>query len=118
MAGQEDREHTFQNLHIECASGGGEKSRPCFMISEWPAEQPKPAGEESKIMSVIDDGHVMLTAPQVREMTGVPVSTLHDWAVKRERGINAPGPHHLRLSDRHRRWLLGDVQQWLVSTRV
>ena len=30
------------------------------------------AGEESKIMSVIDDGRMMLTALQVREMTGVP----------------------------------------------
>jgi len=69
-------------------------------------------------MSVIDDGRVMLTALQVREMTGVPVSTLHDWAAKRERGMDAPGPHHLRLSDRHRRWLLGDVQLWLDSTRI
>jgi len=43
---------------------------------------------------------------------------LHDWAAKRERGINAPGPHHLRLSDRHRRWVLKDVQDWLDSTRV
>ncbi|MGC2377637.1 MAG: DNA-binding protein [Mycobacterium sp.] len=51
-------------------------------------------------------------------MTGVPVSTLHDWAAKRERGIAAPGPHHLRLSDRHRRWLLDDVNEWLESTRV
>ncbi|WP_235435888.1 AlpA family transcriptional regulator [Mycobacterium sp. EPa45] len=69
-------------------------------------------------MSVIDDGREMLTAQQVREITGVPVSTLHDWAAKRERGINAPGPHHLRLSDRHRRWALKDVQDWLDSTRV
>jgi len=29
----------------------------------------------------------MLAATQVREITGVPVSTLHDWAAKRERGI-------------------------------
>jgi predicted DNA-binding transcriptional regulator AlpA len=67
---------------------------------------------------LIDDGREMLTAQQVREITGVPVSTLHDWAAKRERGINAPGPHHLRLSDRHRRWALKDVQDWLDSTRV
>lgn len=69
-------------------------------------------------MSVTDTGREMLTAQQVREITGVPVSTLHDWAAKRERGINAPGPHHLRLSDRHRRWALKDVQDWLDSTRV
>ena len=64
------------------------------------------------------EGSVMLTAHEVRAMTGVPVSTLHDWAAKRERGIAAPGPHHLRLSDRHRRWLLDDVNDWLESTRV
>ncbi|MDO3634696.1 helix-turn-helix transcriptional regulator [Mycolicibacterium arseniciresistens] len=69
-------------------------------------------------MSVIDDGREMLTAQQVREITGVPVSTLHDWAAKRERGIDAPGPHHLRLSDRHRRWALKVVKEWLDSTRV
>ena len=45
----------------------------------------------------------MLTAEKVHDMTGVPVSTLHDWAAKRERGIDAPGPHHIRLSNRHRR---------------
>lgn len=45
----------------------------------------------------------MLTAEEVHDMTGVPISTLHDWAAKRERGIDAPGPHHIRLSDRRRR---------------
>jgi hypothetical protein len=45
-------------------------------------------------MSLAHDGSEMLTAQQVREITGVPVSTLHDWAAKRERGIDAPGPHH------------------------
>jgi hypothetical protein len=38
------------------------------------------------------NGREMLTAEQVHDMTGVPVSTLHDWAAKRERGIDAPGP--------------------------
>ena len=33
------------------------------------------------------NGREMLTAEQVRELTGVPISTLHDWAAKRERGI-------------------------------
>ena len=60
----------------------------------------------------------MLPANEVRDLTGIPVSTLHDWAAKRERGINAPGPHHLRLSDRHRRWTRDDVLEWLESTRV
>ncbi|MGV7254539.1 helix-turn-helix transcriptional regulator [Mycobacterium kansasii] len=69
-------------------------------------------------MSVLNNDPVMLTAQEVRAMTGVPVSTLHDWAAKREHGIDAPGPPHLRLSDRHRRWLLVDVKQWLESTRV
>ena len=45
----------------------------------------------------------MLTASQVRQLTGVPVLTLHDWwhfVKKREHGIQAPGPHHVRLSGR------------------
>jgi hypothetical protein len=69
-------------------------------------------------MGSADDGRETLNAQQVREITGVPVSTLHDWAVKRERGIDGPGPHHLCLSDRHRRWALKDVEDWLASTRV
>jgi len=64
------------------------------------------------------NGHEMLTADQVRDLTGVPVSTLHDWAAKRERGIAAPGPHHIRLSDRHRRWARSDVDDWIQSARV
>lgn len=51
-------------------------------------------------------------------LTGVPVSTLHDWAAKRERGIPAPGPHHIRLSNRHRRWARNDVDQWIDSARI
>ena len=60
----------------------------------------------------------MLTAEEVHDMTGVPVSTLHDWAAKRERGIAAPGPHHIRLSNRHRRWTRRDVDQWIDSARI
>jgi predicted DNA-binding transcriptional regulator AlpA len=70
------------------------------------------------MMGSADNGREMLTAQQVREITGVTVSTLHDWAAKRERGIDAPGPHHRRLSDRHRRWALDDVEAWLASTRA
>jgi predicted DNA-binding transcriptional regulator AlpA len=60
----------------------------------------------------------MLTAEEVHDMTGVPISTLHDWAAKRERGIAAPGPHHIRLSNRHRRWTRCDVNQWIEAARV
>jgi predicted DNA-binding transcriptional regulator AlpA len=69
-------------------------------------------------MRITGSDRDMLTANEVRDLTGVPVSTLHDWAAKRERGIDAPGPHHLRLSDRHRRWTREDVVEWLESTRV
>ncbi|MGO9384817.1 MAG: helix-turn-helix transcriptional regulator [Mycobacterium sp.] len=64
------------------------------------------------------NGREMLTAEEVHDLTGVPVSTLHDWAAKRERGIQAPGPHHIRLSDRHRRWTRVDVDEWIQSARI
>jgi hypothetical protein len=57
-----------------------------------------------------ETGREMLTAEQVHDMTGVPISTLHDWAAKRERGIDVAGPHHIRLSNRHRRWTRRDVE--------
>jgi predicted DNA-binding transcriptional regulator AlpA len=76
-------------------------------------------GEKDRIMENNgEDRRKMLTASQVRELTGVPVSTLHDWAAKREHGIHAPGPHHVRLSSRHRRWTRGDVDDWLESARI
>ena len=64
------------------------------------------------------NGREMLTADQVHDLTGVPVSTLHDWAAKRERGIHAPGPHHIRLTNRHRRWTRSDVEDWIESARI
>jgi predicted DNA-binding transcriptional regulator AlpA len=64
------------------------------------------------------NGREMLTADEVHDLTGVPVSTLHDWAAKRERGIHAPGPHHIRLSERHRRWTRSDVDEWIQSARI
>src|SRR5258707_12830477 len=70
------------------------------------------------MMGSADDGREMLTAQQVREITGVPVSTLHDWAAKRERGIDAPGPHHLRLSGRHRRRAVKELLALVGSARV
>jgi predicted DNA-binding transcriptional regulator AlpA len=66
----------------------------------------------------LSDGREMLTAEEVHDLTGVPVSTLHDWAAKRERGIDAPGPHHIRLSNRHRRWSRRDVDHWIESARI
>jgi predicted DNA-binding transcriptional regulator AlpA len=65
-----------------------------------------------------DTGREMLTAEQVHDMTGVPISTLHDWAAKRERGTDAPGPHHIRLSNRHHRWTRRDVEQWIEAARI
>lgn len=59
----------------------------------------------------------LLSARQVNELTGVPVSTLHDWAARRDRGAAAPGPHHLQLSDRHRRWRRTDIDTWLEGAR-
>jgi predicted DNA-binding transcriptional regulator AlpA len=59
----------------------------------------------------------VLTAGEVSRMTGVPVSTLHDWAAKRERGAVSPGPRHCRLSSRHRRWMRTDVVEWLAASR-
>lgn len=59
----------------------------------------------------------VLTASEVSRITGVPVSTLHDWASKRERGMASPGPRHCRLSSRHRRWIRTDVMEWLAASR-
>ncbi len=88
------------------------------MIRSWFFRAPG-TGEKDQIMTDDNENHAeMLTATQVREITSVPVSTLHDWAAKRERGIDAPGPHHVRLSGRHRRWTRGDVDDWLESARV
>lgn len=59
-----------------------------------------------------------LTAAEVSKMINIPVSTVQEWAAKRERGVDAPGPRHHRLSNRHRRWRRDDVQKWLDATRV
>ncbi|MGI6797938.1 helix-turn-helix transcriptional regulator [Gordonia sihwensis] len=64
-------------------------------------------------------GDDMLTAQAVSEMTGVPVSTLHSWAAKRAEGNHeAPGPRHIMLSPRHRRWYRRDVEAWIETSRV
>ncbi|MBV8177928.1 MAG: DNA-binding protein [Mycobacterium sp.] len=50
-------------------------------------------------------------------MTGVPDSTPDDWATKWERGADSPGPHHCKLSSRHRRWMRADAVEWLAASR-
>jgi len=88
------------------------------MIGSWCFSSPGDGEKDPIMLGNNENGTEMLTAIQVREITGVPVSTLHDWAAKRERGIDAPGPHHVRLSGRHRRWTRRDVNDWLESARV
>ncbi|HWS93059.1 MAG TPA: hypothetical protein VN306_11395 [Mycobacterium sp.] len=39
----------------------------------------------------------VLTAGDVSRMTGVPDSTLHDWAAKWERGADSPGSASLQV---------------------
>jgi predicted DNA-binding transcriptional regulator AlpA len=73
---------------------------------------------EVQVTKSLSEGREMLTAEEVHDMTGVPISTLHDWAAKRERGMPAPGPHHIRLSNRHRRWARNDVDLWIESARI
>ena len=55
---------------------------------------------------VMDD---VLTAGDGSRMTGVPNSTVRHRAAKWERGVDSPGPHHCKLSSRHRRWMRADV---------
>ena len=59
----------------------------------------------------------VLTAGDVSRTTGVPDSTLHDWAAKPERGVDSPGPHRCELSSRHRRWMRADVVEWHAASR-
>ena len=74
--------------------------------------------QRATMTTSVSNGREMLTAEEVHDLTGVPVSTLHDWAAKRERGMQAPGPHHIRLSNRHRRWARKDVDEWIASARI
>jgi len=60
----------------------------------------------------------VLTAGEVSRMTGIPVSTLHDRAAKRDRGIESPGPLYCKLSSRHRRWMRADVVNGLPHRGV
>ena len=58
----------------------------------------------------------LLTAKDVSRITGVPVSTLHLWAVQRESG-QPVGPVCYKLG-RNRRWSRTDVLDWLAQNRV
>jgi predicted DNA-binding transcriptional regulator AlpA len=60
----------------------------------------------------------LLTAPEVSTLCGLPVSTLHEYATRRELGLSKQGPPHVRLGARRRRWLRSDVRQWILSNRV
>ena len=40
----------------------------------------------------LSEGREMFTAEEVHEITGAPISTLHDWAAKRERERRLRGP--------------------------
>lgn len=91
----------------------------CQLIAERAYKFTNPLQSQRAIMTnSLSFGREMLTAEEVHDVTGVPVSTLHDWAAKRERGMQAPGPHHIRLSNRHRRWAREDVDQWIESARI
>ncbi|MDF0529784.1 helix-turn-helix domain-containing protein [Tsukamurella sp. 8F] len=60
----------------------------------------------------------LLTAREVAALTGVPVSTLHEWAHRRESGdLDAPGPAFLSLSPRHRRYERRAVETWLRQAK-
>ncbi|MGC5255387.1 helix-turn-helix transcriptional regulator [Gordonia sp. DT218] len=61
---------------------------------------------------------VLLTAREVSDLTRISVSTLHDYAVRREHGLPADGPPHLRLGPRRRRWDREDVLTWIRASRV
>lgn len=60
----------------------------------------------------------LMTAPQVSEATGIPVSTLHEYALRRGLGLPTSGPPHVQLGPRRRRWLRSDVVAWIEACRV
>lgn len=68
---------------------------------------------------LVDDQDQLLSARAVSELTGgVSAATLHDWAARRNAGLPAPGPVHIQLSPRHRRWRLSDVRKWIRESEV
>lgn len=90
-----------------------------FVDIRQPSTLPTPL--RAKMAISRDIRREMLTAEQVHDMAGMPISTLHDWAAKREGGIDAPGPHHIRLSnchplDRERRRTVDRIRPNLTCT--
>ena len=68
----------------------------------------------------IDNSHIpdLMTAAEVCAITGLAISTLHDYAVRREAGLPPQGPPHVRLGPRRRRWMRSDVIDWLQASRI
>lgn len=74
------------------------------------------------VMGTIDrdelDELELLTASEVSQLTSIPVSSLHVYAQRRELGLPAEGPPHVRLGPRRRRWLRSSVIRWLHDCEV
>ncbi|MBN7424564.1 DNA-binding protein [Mycobacteroides abscessus subsp. massiliense] len=51
-------------------------------------------------------------------MVPYSVSTLHEYAQRRELGLPSYGPPHVQLGPRRRRWLRRDVLAWIEACRV
>lgn len=81
-------------------------------------EVPASAGTSAGGIRVTDNHPELLSASQVSALTGVPVSTLHAYAQRREVGMSPDGPPHVKLGPRRRRWLRTDVLAWINSCRV
>lgn len=64
------------------------------------------------------DDFEFLTAHQVSVLVPYSVSTLHEYAQRRELGLPSYGPQHVQLGPRRRRWLRRDVLAWIEACRV
>ena len=81
-------------------------------------EVPAPAGTSAGGVGSADNHPTLLSASEVSALSGVPVSTLHVYAQRRELGMPSDGPPHVKLGPRRRRWLRTDVLAWIQSCRV
>ncbi|AMU64500.1 helix-turn-helix transcriptional regulator [Mycobacteroides abscessus] len=72
----------------------------------------------SRERSSDDDDFKFLTAQEVSVMVPYSVSTLHEYAQRRELGLPSYGPPHVQLGPRRRRWLRRDVLAWIEACRV
>lgn len=59
-----------------------------------------------------------LTAQQVSVLVPYSISTLHEYAQRRELGLPSYGPPHVQLGPRRRRWLRRDVVAWIEGCHV